>query len=211
MVSPTVSVARYQNFSDRLLPRSHKAVARATNRHIMWFHHREHMPKHFERGAGTRYGYARRTSTVSARRIDAAIKKQLTILKAGRNKGRVFYKDLKAALGLAPLVFTGETRSMVLAPALTQVRATSNRGRLVMKSPEYVASRFRKANPNQRVKQAQQEALKRSAELEAITSGEISALLAEFRREYVDIMQNAANPNHHLAVFRQRRRRQRGS
>lgn len=208
---PTVSVRRYQNFSDRLLPRSHKAVANATNRVVMWFHHREHMPKHFEQGAGARYGYARRTSTVSARRIDAAIKKQLTILKSGSAAGRVFYKDLKAALGLNPLVFTGETRSMVLSTAMTQVRATSNRGRLIMKSPPYVASRFKKQNPNQRVKQAQQEALKRSAELEAITSGEVAALLAEYRREYVDVMQNPANPNHHLAVFRQRRRRQRSA
>lgn len=209
MSTPILDVKRRQNFSEDLLPRSHKAVTRESNRVTLEQHARTNLKKHFETGAGARYGYAQRRSVISIsylQRTAPGVYSQIRRLKfRGRETNLALYKDVKQALGLGPLQFSNQTRQSVLNPANQRVTATPSRGRLRVRTPTYFASRFRGNKFGQR----QAQALERFSELEAVTRQEIADLLRRFRKEYTDI-QEPGHPKHSLVARRSRRRR-RGS
>lgn len=210
-MTSTMTFNTRRNFNPRLLPRSHKRVTRYVNRFVMDHHWRENLPDHFEPGAGRKYGYARRTSVISLRflrRTNRGAYDRIRKLKGkdGKPTSRGFYKDVKKALDLNPLEFSGDTRRMVTNVTNRKITSTANRGRLTVRTPNYVASRL-KSGKGGRARQMQREALKRAAELEAMTPREIITLRKVFGDEYAEVQRNPSHPQHGLVVYRQRARR----
>ena len=200
------------NFNPDLLPRVHNRIVRHCNRVVMEYHAENHLEDHFKAGAGRKYGYSPRRSVISLKflyRENRSAYDKVTKLKGkdGKPSSRGFYKDVKAALGLDPLVFTGRTRSMVTSKNNWTITSTPKRGKLVVRTPNYVASRL-KAGKQGRARQMQREALKRAAELEVMTVGEIQKLQRVFRDEYLAV-QRPEHPEHQRLkiTFRQRSRR----
>jgi hypothetical protein len=200
------------NYDPDLLPRVHKRIVRHCNQVVMEYHAENHLEEHFKPGAGRKYGYAQRRSVISLKflyRENRAAYDKITKLKGkdGKPTSRGFYKDVKAALGLDPLVFTGRTREMVTSRRNWKITATPARGKLVVRTPNYVASRL-KSGKQGRARQMQREALKRAAELEVMTVGEIQKLQRVFRDEYLAV-QRPDHPMHAKLkiTFRQRSRR----
>lgn len=201
-------------FNPKLLVAAHKRVANHCNRHTMEYHGRVHLPDHFKPGAGQKYGYKPRRSVIGLKflyRTNRAAYDKVKKLKGpnGRTQNRGLYKDVKAASGLDPLEWSGQTRRMVTNPFNRKVTATSTRGRLVVRTPNYVSSRL-KSNKGGKARQMQAQALERSAELEVMTAGEIRTLRKVFGDEYVA----AQKPGHPKAAqlkiqLRQRSRRKR--
>lgn len=200
------------NFNPNLLPRVHNRIVRHCNRVVMEYHAENHLEEHFKPGAGRKYGYSQRRSVISLKflaRENPSAFQSVRKLKGpnGKPTSRGFYKDVKAALGLDPLVFTGRTRSMVTSKNNWKITSTPKRGKLVVRTPNYVASRLRSGKQG-RARQMQREALKRSAELEVMTVGEIQKLQRVFRDEYLAV-QRPDHPMHAKLkiTFRQRSRR----
>jgi len=215
------------SLAPRVLPRVHAAVVRECNRRAMQHHAAVDLPRHFETGAGTRYGYAQRRSTINLAwlyRTDRAAwervpKIQATRLsadkkrweKTGKLLNKARYRDVKAVLGMQPLVWSGQFRSMVLNPSNQKITATQNRSRLMLKTPPWVSSRIRR-DKGEPAKQMQLEALERHAEMQAITPGELRSIRAGFKRDYLEIMNDPTNPRHAFLggfggnVLRQRKR-----
>lgn len=209
----SITIKTRTNFNPNLMVRSHNAASNNANRVAMTYHAEKHIPEHFKAGAGRKYGYRRRTSSINlgflARQNRAAYDRVTKL--AAKNGDRFFrrgaYKDVKAILGRAPLVWSGETREMALNENNQKVTATATRGRLRIRTPSYIASRLKRGKTG-KARQSQREALKRAAELEAMTAGEIRKLRKVFGDEYVAIQK----PNHPLHAklgikFRQRARR----
>lgn len=203
------------NFNPNLLTRSHNKVCNHSNRVVMAYHWEQHLPEHFKQGAGRKYGYRARRSTISLKflyRSNRSAYDRIRKLtgKDGKPSARGFYKDVKAALGLDPLEWSGQTRRMVENPINRTITATAKRGRLRVRTPNYVASRL-KAGKQGRARQMQAQALERAAELEVMTAGEIRKLQKVFRDEYVAV-QKVGHPKHASLnlTFRQRSRRRKG-
>jgi len=209
MSVPIVTATPRLNFKSKLLPRSHKAVSRACNAYVMRVHADKHLDEHFKRGAGRKYGYSQRRSSVTLSFLRQANPAAYATIKRlsfrGKTTNRGLYKDVKAALGLGPLEFTGRTREMVLNKFNQNITSTPKRGRLEVKTPAYVTSRIRIRG--QAIRQKQMQALQRKAELEAITEGELRSLRKAWRGEYLNIQNNPSHPEHKHVAFRQRRKR----
>lgn len=207
------------SLAPRVLPRVHSAVLRECNRRAMVLHAKQDLPRHFEDGAGTRYGYEQRRSTLNLAwlyRTDRASYDRVNKLKRrGKTINRGFYAQVKAVLGLKPLEWSGQLRRQVLAPINQVIRATPSRSTLRIKTPVYATSRIRLADGGLAT-QMQSEALRRSAELQAITPGELRAIRADFKRNYLEVMRDPTNPRHtflagHGVILRRRARFGKGS
>jgi hypothetical protein len=209
----SISITARSNFNPNLMVRSHNAASNNANRVAMTYHAQKHIPEHFKAGAGRKYGYRRRTSSINlgflARSNPGAYSRVKRLASKGGDRFFVLgaYKDVKSVLGRPPVVWSGETREMATNASNQKVTATATRGRLRIRTPSYIASRLKRGKTG-KARQSQREALKRAAELEAMTAGEIRKLRKVFGDEYVAIQK----PNHPLHAklgikFRQRARR----
>ncbi len=203
------------SMAPKVKPRVHSAVMRECNRRVMQEHARLHMPKHFEPGADKRYGYGIRWSNLNLAflysnnrsaydrvpKITRYQQDHKTKVWSGQETPRAMYQDVKDVLGYAPLVWSGALKQQVTNPANQVVRGTQYGSSLTIKTPVYATSRIRLRN-GKRATQMQREALRRAAELQAITEGEQRTLRAIFRREYLKIMSNPNDPAHtFLSMF----------
>ncbi len=210
MGAPAIQLTAITNFSHKLLDRSHAKVSRASSHKAMEYHWEFHLPEHFEEGAAKKYGYHRRTSSIHVR---SDFQLQHGLATQGRERAHVAYATFKKIVGLEPMVWSGETRGMVTSVYFRKITTHKERGgKLEVKTPSYITSRL---NPRpsgdpvwSRGRQMQLEALKRAAELEAMTQGEIDKLQKVWRAEYLEITQNPSHPLHKEIVhFRRRARR----
>lgn len=208
MGSPKIQLTAITNFSHRLLPRSHAKVSRAASFKAMDHHWEHHLPEHFEADAPTRYGYHRRRSSIS---VSQAFLKRNGM--TGSSRGRIAYETFKKIQGLKPLEWSGETRNMVTNPFFRKITTHKERGgKLEVKTPAYVSSRLKQRPAGEPVwsrgRQMAVEALKRAAELEAMTRTEIITLQRVWRAEYLAITNDKSHPLHSEIVnFRRRARR----
>jgi len=210
--APQIRLRTFANFQHKLMPRSHKAVSRVANRKAMEYHWEKHLPEHTQAGAGTRYGYKQRRSVIGIgwlQRTDATSYARIRKLTMrGRVTNLAAYKDVKSALGLRPLVWSGDTERRLKNPINRKITSTPKGGRLQVRLGSYATTRldpraFRDGRPTQKQRQARE----RAAEIEALTVGEIRTLRKVFKAEYLDIVNNEANPNHGLVALRQRAKR----
>lgn len=214
------------SLAPRVLSRVHAAVVRECNRRAMQQHAQDHIKLHFEPDAGTRYRYEQRRSTINLAflwRTDRAAWQRVPKLqrmqrgkdgrweRTGSTINMARYRDVKIALGYGQLVWSGALKRSVLNPAMQKITATQHRSTLYLKTPPWVTSRIRR-DKGEPAKQMQLEALQRHAELQAITPGELRSIRAGFKRNYLDIMSDPANPRHAFLsgfggnVVRQRKR-----
>ncbi|QDT95551.1 hypothetical protein [Gimesia aquarii] len=160
-VSSTVTFPR----DPRLYLRDHGRFLREANRHAAVYHHRQHIPRHFESFAAVKYGYPERRSYVGRRR----------------------YQEIKNQLGLPPLVSPrltgGRTRDHVTTQR--RVTATQKRARLTMTLPfRGGTGRFR-LQPGQRELSVNQKVvLQIISEIEAIAPDEQRTLNSEIHNDY---------------------------
>jgi len=208
MSSPKIQLTAITNFSHKLLPRSHAKVSRAASFAAMNYHWQHHLPRHFENDAPKRYGYHRRTSSLN---VSQAFLKRNGL--ADTRRGRVAYETFKRLQNLKPLTWSGQTRGMVTNPFFRKITTHKERGgKLEVKTPAYVSSRLKPRPSGESVwsrgRQMAVEALKRAAEMEAMTAKEIDTLQKVWRAEYIDITKNPAHPLHkEIVQFRRRARR----
>lgn len=220
------------SLAPKVLPRVHAAVVAECNRRAMRQHAAEHLQQHFEAGAGSRYGYNQRRSTINLAFLyrtnraawDRVPKIQSTRFNRGNRKweltgkllNRARYRDVKTVLGLHPLEWSGGLRRAVLDPANQKITATQHRSRMRLKTPPMVASRV-KDSKGRTGGQMQREALQRHAEIQAITAGEMRSLRAGWKKNYLDVMRDPASPRHTFLakhgvnILRQRKRFGKGS
>jgi hypothetical protein len=210
-----MTISTSANFNPQLMDGAHKRISNHCNRVVMAYHWEHHLPDHFKEGAGRKYGYKARRSSISLKflyRTNRSAYDRIRKLtgKNGKPTARGFYKDVKAALGLDPLEWSGQTRRMIENPINRTITATATRGRLRVRTPNYVASRL-KSGKQGRARQMQAQALERAAELEVMTAGEIRKLQKVFGDEYVAV-QKVSHPKHAALkiTFRQRARRRKG-
>lgn len=206
---PVLGAQVSYSMAPKVKPRVHAAVMKECNRRVMLEHARLNVPRHFEPDAAKRYGYGDRLSTVnlaflyrtnrSAYDRVPKITKRLKDSKTGEwgltEIARAMYRDVKDVLNYSPLVWSGALRKQVTNPANQVVRGTQYGSSLTIKTPVYATSRI-KLKSGKRATQMQKEALRRAAELQAITEGEQRTLRAIFRREYLKIMSNPNDPAH---------------
>lgn len=206
---PVLGATVDYSMAPKVKPRVHAAVLKECNKRVMQEHARLHIPRHFEAGADKRYGYRSRLSTVGLafiyRNNRAAydripkISKNRLDSKTGNvslfQTAKAMYQDVKNVLGYGPLVWSGALKQQVTNPANQVVRGTQYGSSLTIKTPVYATSRI-KLKSGKRATQMQKEALRRAAELQAITEGEQRTLRAIFRREYLKIMSNPNDPAH---------------
>jgi hypothetical protein len=209
-----ITIKTRTNFNPKLLTRSHNKASNNANRVAMQYHADKHIPEHFKPGAGKKYGYSQRRAVISlgwlARQNRSAYDrvKKLKNADGSRFLQQGFYKDVKSILGRPPLVWSGETQRMVTSSSNQKVTATATRGRLKIRTPSYVASRIDKRNKSGKARQMQRQALIRTAELEAITAGEIRKLRKVYGDEYVAVQKPTHPKFASLGIkFRQRSRR----
>tara|TARA_R110000824_G_scaffold362783_2_gene550764 strand:- start:4998 stop:5516 length:519 start_codon:yes stop_codon:yes gene_type:complete len=141
------------NIPQEAFGRKAKRDLRDTARHGAEYHAKRHLPSHFKPGAASKYGYRPRTKSYQQ------FKKRLT----GRGQ---------------PLVFTGRTRDEATDTANQKITATSTRGaKLTIRLSLRGASGRLRLKKGQRFLSTQQEQqLARKAEIEAMTTDEISAI-----------------------------------
>lgn len=142
----------------RLFSREHNKILRAVNVKAADYHHRIHMPDHFKMLGYQKYGISRRSSAYNKR------------------KQKKYNHTL-------PLVFTGFTRQLVLSQR--RIRATPKGAKLEMRAAFKGGSgriRWRSDMTKKQVSSAM-EAIKRKAELEAISQSEVEKL-AELRLKW---------------------------
>lgn len=213
------------SLAPKVLPRVHAAVLRECNRRTMLVHARENIPRHFDADASRRYGYGDRRSTINLAwlyRSDPATWTRVPKIQRkgfnretgewalGKLQNRAYYDNVKSTLGLGPLQWSGLLKKTALNPINRTIRATQNRSTLRIRTPVYATSRIRQMD-GQPMTQMQKESLRRSAELQAITQGELRGLRASFKREYLAIMRDPANPKHtflagQATILRERKR-----
>jgi len=149
-----------------LYVRDHGRFLREANRHAAVYHHRKHIPRHFQSFAPAKYGYAPRRSMLSNRKS---------------------YQSLKDRLGLPPLVSPrltgGQTQRQVTSQR--QVTATQHRSRLIMRLPfRGGTGRFR-TQPGQRELTVNQKVvLQIISEIETIAPDEQRTLNSEIHTHY---------------------------
>lgn len=178
----TVPVSATMHFTrdPRLYVRDHNRFVREAYRKAAEFHHKEHIPRHFEKFAGAKYGYAKRRSRVWVGIFEAIGKSPW---RPGEpRKGS--YQEYKDRLGLPPLVFTGASRD--LATSQRQITATATKGaRLIVRLALVGASgRFRKKPGQTQLTQQQKEIVSRIAEMETIAPDEQRRINWEIQRSY---------------------------
>jgi len=168
MASPEISVTVDYPRDPALYQRDHARFLRESNRQAAVFHHRRHIPRHFEHFAAAKYGYKPRRSYV------------------GRNKRRVGYQAIKDRLGLPPLVSPRVTGGQTQRQITTQrqVTATQKRARLIMRLPfRGGTGRFRLQPGQRQLSVNQQVVMQIIAEIEAIAPDE-QRTLNEFIHTY---------------------------
>ena len=139
--------------------RDHKRILRAAIYEALDFHHREHIPWHFQPFAHAKYGYNT------------------------RNKGYVARK-VRLGLGDVDNVASGATRETVTHER--QITATSNGGRLIMRLPfRGGTGRFRLWHGATRLTAQQEQVIRRIEEIRAITPDESQANAAFLLQHYV--------------------------
>lgn len=116
------------------------------------YHHRHHIPKHFQTQAATKYGYKRRSRR---------------------------WQDTKKKLGRSamPMIFTGTTKQEITSHR--EIRATSTRGaRLIMRASlrGLTSGRYRIKVGQFRLSEQQEQIEARRQEIVALTADEITTL-----------------------------------
>lgn len=168
MSGPRITANLHFTRDPRLYGRDHNTFVRESFRDAAVFHHRQHIPRHFQPIASVKYGYARRRSRVWVGIFEAIGK--FPWRNGDRRTGS--YQEFKDRVGLPPLVFTGASRA--LATSQRQVTATATKGaRLILRLALRGASgRFRFQKGQRHLTQQQKEIVARIAEVETIAPDE---------------------------------------
>jgi len=192
-----ISATLHATRDPRLFVRDHNRFVREAFRKAAEFHHKKHIPRHFEKFAGAKYGYAKRRSRVWVGIFEAIGKSPW---RPGEpRKGS--YQEYKDRLGLPPLVFTGASRH--LATTQRQITATSTKGaRLIVRLALGGASgRFRFKKGQTQLTQQQKEIAARIAEMETIAPDEQRAINRVIQEHYT-LLANAPGTPYRKRVAR---------
>ena len=165
MAGPDISITVDYPRDPALYQRDHGQFLRDANRHAAVYHHRNHIPRHFQSFASAKYGYAPRRSFV----------------------GRKSYQDLKNRLNLPPLVSPRMTGGQTQRQVTTQrrVTATQKRSRLIMTLPfRGGTGRFRLQPGQTQLSVNQKVVMQIIAEIEAIAPDEQRKINDEIHRHY---------------------------
>jgi hypothetical protein len=166
----------------RLYERDHNTFVRNAFRTAAEYHHKHHIPRHFQAFAAAKYGYAPRLSKANAGVFEAV---GLEPWSPGEPRNQP-YQTFKDKLGLPPNVLSGALRDEVTTQH--SITATATKGaKLTMPMPDYAGGksgnlRIRKGQESPTTQQ--QNILARQAEIETISPDEHNTLVGVMDDDY---------------------------